>query len=217
MRADRTTFLLTAYAIILFQLLVSFGVAYKGRASAALVERVQKLRFVLLIVLIGIILLLALLPMPMPIKFLVFTLFAFLIGLTILLLTYRFDTELVNKALVGALATFVVTSIVGFTLFKLGYSLAFLSSILLIALLAVLITAIVFIFVPVSKPIYKTFLSIVFILFAVMTVYDTNMIMDKNYYGDVVDAALDLYLNIINLFKSLFQFENLDEFVGGKR
>lgn len=217
MRADRLTFLLTAYVIIFFQLIVSFGVAYKGRDSPALIERVNKLRLVLFFVLLGVILLIAFVPMPLSIKFLLFTLFAILIGLTILALTYRFDTELVNKALIGALVTFTITSVIGFTLFKLGYSLAFMSLILLFLLLAVLITGIVFLFVPVSKKIYKVYLSVVFILFAVMTVYDTNMIMDKTYYGDVVDAAMGLYLNIINLFESLFQFDNMDELIGGRR
>lgn len=215
MPTDRTTFLLTAYAIILFQLLVSFGIAYQGRDYPSVIERLKRLSWVLFLLLLGIILILAFVPMPLPVKFLVFTVFAIIIGGTILLLTHRFDSELITKALIGALATFIATSMIGYTLYKMGYNLAFLSMILFMLLLAVFITGIVFLFVPVTKKIYKTYLSVIFVLFAVMTVYDTNMIMDKNYYGDVVDAAIDLYLNIINLFKSLFQIENLDEIIGG--
>jgi FtsH-binding integral membrane protein len=215
MPIDRTPFLLTAYAVILFQLTLSFAITFKGREYPSFVEKLKSLRWAVFLAVLGIVLLLVFVPMPLPMKFIVFTLFAIIVGCMLLLLTVGFDTELVTKALAGAIGTFIVTSIVGYLLFKMGYTLAFMSMILFMLLLAVLITGIVFAFVPVSKKKYKTYLSIVFVLFAVLTVYDTNMIMDKNYYGDVVDAALDLYVNIINLFESIFQIENLSEFLGG--
>ena len=214
---DRSLFLLTAYAIILVQLAISFGITYQGRKMESVISRIPN-KWVLFGLLILVIVILTLVPMPLPLKFLVFTIFAIIIGLLLLKITYKFDIEFVNKALVGSILTFVVMSIIGYTLFKMGYSFAFLSAILFFVLIALIITGIVFMFVKVSKPVYKVYLCIIFITMAILTAHDTNVIMDKNYFGDVIDAALALYLNIINMFESLFNIEVLDMLMeGGKK
>jgi FtsH-binding integral membrane protein len=37
-------------------------------------------------------------------------------------------------------------------------------------------------------------------LFSLFVVYDTNTILQRNYYGDFITASLDYYLDIINIF-----------------
>ena len=113
---DRSLFLLTAYAIILVQLAISFGITYQGRKMESVISRIPN-KWVLFGLLILVIVILTLVPMPLPLKFLVFTIFAIIIGLLLLKITYKFDIEFVNKALVGSILTFVVMSIFGYTLF----------------------------------------------------------------------------------------------------
>ena len=44
------------------------------------------------------------------------------------------------------------------------------------------------------------------ILFSVYIVYDTNTILQKDYYGDYITASLDYYLDIINIFVRLLNY-----------
>ena len=48
-------------------------------------------------------------------------------------------------------------------------------------------------------------------LFSVFIVYDTNQILQKDYYGDFITASMDYYLDIINIFVELVNFMSLDE------
>jgi FtsH-binding integral membrane protein len=47
---------------------------------------------------------------------------------------------------------------------------------------------------------YKSMSIFGLILFSLYIVYDTNKILQKDYYGDFITAALDYYLDILNLF-----------------
>jgi FtsH-binding integral membrane protein len=41
------------------------------------------------------------------------------------------------------------------------------------------------------------------LLFSLYIMYDTNNILQRNYYGDFITASLDYYLDIINIFSGL--------------
>ena len=47
---------------------------------------------------------------------------------------------------------------------------------------------------------YRLLSGIGLLLFSAFIVYDTNKILQKDYYGDFVTASLDYYLDIINIF-----------------
>jgi FtsH-binding integral membrane protein len=47
---------------------------------------------------------------------------------------------------------------------------------------------------------HKLLLLFGLILFSIFIVYDTNIILNKNYKGDYIDASLDFYLSFVNLF-----------------
>jgi FtsH-binding integral membrane protein len=55
---------------------------------------------------------------------------------------------------------------------------------------------------------HKIFAIIGILLFSAYIVYDTNVILQKNYFGDFITASLDYYLDIINLFINLVNFQN---------
>ena len=50
------------------------------------------------------------------------------------------------------------------------------------------------------------------ILFSIYIVYDTNRILQKDYFGDFVTASLDYYLDIINIFIRLLSYGRSGEY-----
>jgi FtsH-binding integral membrane protein len=62
---------------------------------------------------------------------------------------------------------------------------------------------------------YSTFVKGILVfglgLFSVFIVYDTNQILQKDYYGDFITASMDYYLDIINIFIKLVNFMSLEE------
>ena len=59
---------------------------------------------------------------------------------------------------------------------------------------------------------YATYVKIISVLglflFSLFIIYDTNHILQREYYGDFVTASLDYYLDIINVFVDLVAFNN---------
>ena len=53
---------------------------------------------------------------------------------------------------------------------------------------------------------YLTIFSLM--LFSVYIIYDTNTILQRNYFGDFITASLDYYLDIINIFVNLLSYNN---------
>ena len=54
--------------------------------------------------------------------------------------------------------------------------------------------------------IHRYLTAIGLVLFSVYIVYDTNTILQKDYYGDFITASLDYYLDIINIFVRLLNY-----------
>jgi FtsH-binding integral membrane protein len=48
-------------------------------------------------------------------------------------------------------------------------------------------------------------------LFSVYIVYDTNIILQRDYGGDFISASLAYYLDIINIFSNLLSVSGFDE------
>jgi FtsH-binding integral membrane protein len=57
----------------------------------------------------------------------------------------------------------------------------------------------------------KGFLIFGLTLFSVFIIYDTNQILQKDYYGDFITASMDYYLDIINIFVKLVNLMSLEE------
>ena len=50
---------------------------------------------------------------------------------------------------------------------------------------------------------HKLISSAVVLLFSIYILYDTNIILQRNYAGDFISASISYYLDIINVFNSL--------------
>ena len=61
-------------------------------------------------------------------------------------------------------------------------------------------------FIPSSSLTKKIITICSLLLFSVYIVYDTNSILQRNYYGDFITASMDYYLDILNIFVNLISF-----------
>jgi len=135
-----------------------------------------------------------------PLNYWLFSLFAFLSGVTItpllLLATITAGSGIVIKALLATCLTFTAAGVIGWTTKK---TLEGMGGFLMIGLIGMVITGIIGFFIPWSNSFEMIYSGIGVLLFAGYAVYDFNMI--KRYPEDrYIDAAMHLYLDIFNLF-----------------
>ena len=148
-----------------------------------------------------------LVPMPEFIKFLLFCLFSYTWGLALSKLKKEYNSDMINVAIQGALTVFAVFVVAGITLIAGGINLGYkFGAILFWSLLALIVARLIFI--TSMNQAHKILSFIGIILFAMYVMYDTNIILQRNYYGDFVTASMDYYLDILNLFTSFLGFNN---------
>jgi hypothetical protein len=76
------------------------------------------------------------------------------------------------------------------------------------ALLLLIIVQIVTLFSGTSSMFIKGFSIFGLILFSLYIIYDTNNILQREYYGDFITASLDYYLDVLNIFIDLVALNN---------
>jgi FtsH-binding integral membrane protein len=203
-----TMFLGLVYATLLLQLVITFGIVYKFHDNEKLAQIYKRHRLIFFLITLGIILALVFIPLHPALKLLLFTLFAVAFGFMLLSLTAPFPTKAIHLALFSVFLVFIGTSLLGLILTRMGYKLIAWIPFLLAALIAVIITEVVFLFIPPSSKVFHGLLIVIVILFSIFNVVDTNMILQKDYYGDYIQGAIDFYLNFINLFSAIFGLQN---------
>jgi len=189
------------FLILVFSnLLVQLGITYY------IMERTNNTNinvWVLFLAQLIIIFVLALIPMPSYLKFIVFCLFSYTFGLMLSGLKKKYSPQMINIAIQGALTVFGVFLATGVALLAGGINLGYkLGYILFWALLTLIILRLVFVLGAGMNQLNKILSIFGIMLFAVYVVYDTNIILQRNYYGDFITASMDYYLDIINLFTS---------------
>jgi FtsH-binding integral membrane protein len=197
---ERGGFLASVFATLIFQILITIYVVYYIRQhNPDMAVKLGGWFIAIVLAEILIVLALALVPMPMWLKLVLFTGFSVLTGLLLSALR-KISTDVLKAAMLATLGVFVGMFILGFGLAALGVDLGWMGLILLAALFGLIIVNIVMIFVQVSGVFRKLMLTVGIVLFSLFVMYDTNIILSRNYYGDYVTAAFDYYLDIINLF-----------------
>ena len=151
-----------------------------------------------------IIYILVLIPMPPIVKFIVFGIFSWTFGLSMSHLKTKYDPQMLDIAIKGALAIFGLMLTVGVVLvgggIRLGYQFG---SLLFDALLALIIAKIVNMFGPQLSIVKKALSYVGLGLFSLFIIWDTNNVLDRDYKGDFITASMDYYLDILNLFSNL--------------
>jgi len=151
-----------------------------------------------------IIFILALVPMHPILKFLVFGIFSWSFGVIMSHLKDKYDPQIIEIAILGALSIFGLMLAVGVALVGFGQYLGYqFGAFLFWALIALIIARLVNIVGPQLSAAKKVLAYIGLGLFSLFIVYDTNQILSRDYRGDFITASMDYYLDILNLFSNL--------------
>ena len=199
---DKKDFMLKVFATLITQLGITYYIMTNYDREKDKDKRIPK-TWVLVVASFAVILLLALVPMNIYLKFGLFTLFSGITGLLFSELMRITNPKLVQMAVVGTLGIFTTFFGLLFSGIKLGLRTGLF---LLFSLLLLIVAMIVSYFTGEYGNSYRLLSGIGLILFSAFIVYDTNKILQKDYYGDFVTASLDYYLDIINIFIRLLSY-----------
>ena len=192
-------------------LIVQLGITYYVMENTPATKNKEDNKSILYLYLFGgllIIFVLALVPMPSWLKFIIFCVFSYITGLLLSLLTLFVSSDIINMAIQGTISIFAVMFAFGVGLIMSGIKLGIQTSLfLLCSLLILIITRIVFWFSGASSYMNKMLTFVGLLLFSAYIVFDTNQILQRDYYGDFITASLDYYLDILNIFVKLVSLE----------
>jgi FtsH-binding integral membrane protein len=150
------------------------------------------------------VIILGLIPMPTWLKFILFCIFSYGGGFIFSGLKRVAGEEVIHTALIGAMSIFAIMFSIGVFVLLSGIRLGFRTGLLLFyGLLFLIIAQLVNNFTAQTSAVSKGLTIFGLILFSFYIIYDTNQILQKNYYGDFITASLDYYLDIINIFTKL--------------
>lgn len=142
-------------------------------------------------------------PIPIFIKFMVFCVFSMLQGYT--LASLNINDTVFQFAFYGALSIFC--SMIGISALITMLGVKFGSKFGLGLLSTLLLFILIFIFNAITGDISHKLLSAVgVVLFSIFIIYDTNIILQRDYKGDFISASLAYYLDFLNLFIDLSWF-----------
>uniref|UniRef100_A0AAU7YP06 Uncharacterized protein n=1 Tax=Micromonas commoda virus TaxID=3057169 RepID=A0AAU7YP06_9PHYC len=189
-------FMAGVFGHLIFQTFVAYRAAEATSNNAYMKEIARSNALLIGVIGLVILLLLTLLRLPIPVKVLLFTMLAYIAGMTL------HNVPNLQEALLETVGIFIAMLVAGIFTVKMGYRLDLLGQILFFSLLTILIARIINTYVRRrSGSLVPS--KIISILFALFVVYDTNKILQRNYGGNFVNASLDYFLDIINLVPSV--------------
>tara|TARA_B100001142_G_scaffold315242_1_gene353619 strand:- start:483 stop:1103 length:621 start_codon:yes stop_codon:yes gene_type:complete len=194
----KVPFMAAVFGHLIFQIFVAYRAAEATTRNMNLKSVAESNRLFLGLTSLILIVFMSLVPLPIPVKVAVFSIISFLGGMSL------HNIPNLQEALLEVIGIFILMFIVGVITVQLGFKLNILGNVLFFSLLAVLIARIINAFRTPSvnrarnNKAYTKILTLIFVLFVV---YDTNMILQRNYGGNFVNASLDYFLDIINLLR----------------
>jgi len=189
-------FMAGVFGHLIFQIFVAYRAAEATSRNAYMKDIARSNALLIGVIGLVILLLLTLLRLPIPVKVLLFTMLAYIAGMTL------HNVPNLQEALLETVGIFIAMLVAGIFTVKMGYRLDLLGQILFFSLLTILIARIINTYVR-RKSGSLVPSKIISILFALFVVYDTNKILQRNYGGNFVNASLDYFLDIINLIPSV--------------
>jgi len=197
------------FILIFANLIAQLGITYYIMQKTPAADKNAINFWILFGVQIILIFVLVLVPMPSWMKFLVFSVFSYTFGLSLARLKTKYDPAMIQAAIMGTIGIFGAMMAFGAFLIMSGIKLTYHFGLaLLYALLLLIIVRIVFMFIPSSSGTKRYLTIFSLLLFSVYIIYDTNSILQRNYFGDFITASLDYYLDIINIFVNLLSYNN---------
>jgi FtsH-binding integral membrane protein len=199
---EKRNFLILVFTNLLVQLGITYYVMNKtNNPNISIIP--------LFLAQIAIIFIIILVPMPEFMKFALFCLFSYTFGLALSRYKEKYSADTINTAVQGAMSVFGVMLATGVALSAGGIHLgAKFGAFLFWALLFLIIFRLIFVLGAHMPQMHKILSFIGIMLFALYVVYDTNLILQRNYYGGFTRASIDYYLDIINLFSNILGTNN---------
>lgn len=196
---EKQGFLLLVFANLILQLGITYYVFLKTNLKN------KKYLWPIIIALFAIIFIIGLVPMPSWLKFILFCIFSFLEGIVLSLIKTPTNSNIIQGAILSALSIFTFMVFAGAGLIAFGVNLGFKFGMILFSLLLLLIIfQLVNIFFTSINGLNKIFAYAGLILFSIFVIYDTNTMLQRNYYGDFITASMDYYLDIINIVLDIY-------------
>jgi FtsH-binding integral membrane protein len=194
--------MILTFANLITQLGITYYVMNNTNVTAN--DKTNMKHFMLILLSFIIIFVLAVVPMPIWLKLILFSAFSYIWG--ILLASFKLkinDDNLINMAMLGSIGVFFTMFLIGAFLLASGVALGFNTGLILFFALLALIIAQIFSLFHKSTMLTKSLAAIGIVIFSGYIIYDTNKILQRNYYGDFIQASLDYYLDILNIFTKL--------------
>ena len=203
---SKKDFLVKVFATLIAQLGITYYVMEKYPAK----KKQDKTSFILLFLMqLTIIFVIAFVPMPVMLKLFLFTIFSCTFGVMLSFMKQFMDPKLIQGAIVATGSIFGMMFLLGVVLILSGINLGFgFGFMLWLLLLLLIIVRIIFLFTSKYGSHIKGLALFSIALFTVYIMYDTNKILQRDYYGDFITASLDYYLDILNLFINLVSYNN---------
>lgn len=191
-------FMAGVFGHLIFQTFVAYRAAEATSGNAYMKDIARSNALLIGIISLVILLLLTLLRLPVPVKVLLFTMLAYITGMTL------HNIPDLQEALLEVIGIFILMFTMGVFTVQMGFKLNTFGNVLFFSLLTVLIARIINASrTPTTtrarnNKAYTKILTLIFVLFVV---YDTNKILQRNYSGNFVNASLDYFVDIINLLR----------------
>ena len=205
---DKKEFFIMVFANLIAQIGITYYVMEKVNLDVNDKETTSKMRLLGFLQIL-IVIILAFVPMPSWLKFIIFCGFSAVWGYMFSVFRSAFGEDAVKTAMMGTISIFALMFALGAGLILSGIQLGYKVGLMLFYfLLILLLIKIVQLFIPSSSLTKKIITICSLLLFSVYILYDTNSILQRNYYGDFITASMDYYLDIINLFTRLLGHDN---------
>ena len=199
---DKKEFLLLVFSNLVVQLGITYYVIMNYADNHA--EKSILRHFMIFLLLIVLIFVMTLVDMPMWCKFIVFSFFSSVFGVYLSSMKTHVDPKIIQMAVAGTVGIFSTLLLFGVFLVAIGIRLGMQFGLFLLgALLLLIISQIVMLFIGASSMWIKMVSIVGLFIFSMYVVYDTNNILQRDYSGDFITASLDYYLDILNLFLNL--------------
>ena len=197
----RETFLMSVYSILILQLVITMVLVKSFQNSSKILEITKRYTLLFAVMSIGIVFIMGL-GLPQEIKMIMFTILSIVIALFLSAITSRTSPHLVNQALASTVGIFVALSAFALVLSGMGIHLGWMGVYLFAALIGLIVVSLVFVLyrAKTDNQFHKILVIVGMVLFSMFVVYDTNMVLQRDYVGGPIDAAEDFYLTFINLF-----------------
>eukprot|EP00873_Tetraselmis_striata_P034024 jgi/Tetstr1/454288/TSEL_041207.t1 len=204
--ASKSGFLVQTFAMLMAQLAVTGIVAWQVAGRESVVRWLSAQRWMLFLATLLVAIVLAFLPMPVAAKAALFTAMSSLIGL-IMASAGPLNSRVVFNALGAVFTLFAGMFGLGVLATLGGVDLVWLGVALFVVLTALTIWRVV---AAVSRDgdgdgglRRRAMSGFIVGLFSLYILYDTWNILRRDYSGDFVTAALDYYLDVLNIFLEL--------------